>query len=156
MCKSYLHLGIFLLCISALATGCRGETIPLDLAGMGEVAISKLEENGIWYRRIEGGMVEVNRSDAPQVMEIMDALLADALPPGRHNAFNAIVQPILKRRLEDEGVEFSSVCVSGSEFIVWEAGASATVYNIADGIRQSLLERSELDGRKSRRPAVCP
>ena len=123
---------------------------------MDDAAISELEEKGIWYRRIEGGMVEVNRSDAPQVIVIMDALLADALPPGRHNAFNAIVQPILKRRLEEEGIEFSSVSVSGSEFIVWEAGASTNVYNIADSIQQSLLESSGLDGPKSRRPAVCP
>lgn len=156
MCKTALHLGIFIFCISVLAIACRGETIPVDLLGMGEKAISELEENEIWYRRIENGMVEVNRSDAQRVIEIMDNFLSEVLPPGRHNAFSAIVQPVLKQQLRDEGIEFSSVCVSGTEFIVWEEDASTTVHDLADSARRSLAEAGELSGPKARRSVVCP
>lgn len=156
MYRSHLYFSVLALCVSSLSMTCRGETIPLDLAGMGEAAISDLEENGIWYRRLESGMVEVNRSDAERVIEIMDDLLTEALPPGRHNAFNALIQPVLKRQLRENGVEFSSICVSGSEFLVWDAGSSSEVHSLANSIRESLASSESLDDPKARQLVACP
>lgn len=157
MTKFAYALSILAVCFAGAPLSSDAQTISVDLAGMGERVIPELEVQEIWYRRAGFGTIEVETADAQQVIEILNEASYGLLPPGRSRSFNPKVQPVLKQRLEDQDIAFETVCFEGSEFLVWESGASQKVEAIYNEVFEELADQGTLETEPaSLRPATCP
>ncbi|MEX2498470.1 MAG: hypothetical protein WD397_06300 [Wenzhouxiangellaceae bacterium] len=157
MTRLVAAIGLIAFSLSACSRLSDDQTIPVDLTGGEERVISELEARDIWYRRVGAGMIEVKMSDTQQVIEILDDSFYALLPPGRSSSFNAKVHPILKKRLEERGITFKTVCFDNSEFLVWESGQSMEVEAIAHEVFEGLAEQGALDSdTRIAQVAGCP
>ncbi|MDT8410484.1 MAG: hypothetical protein RQ741_12870 [Wenzhouxiangellaceae bacterium] len=148
---------IFLVAVCLTAYSCLSDdqTIPVDLAGMGETVIPKLEARDIWYRQAGAGMIEVKIADMEQVAEILEALLEALLPVDRSGSFNAKVQPILKQRLGQQGISYETGCFDELEFLIWESGKSQEVQAITEDVFETLVEQDAFENEPNASQAAA-
>lgn len=140
MIRSMAVLAVLIACL----TGCSGSSddqiIPVDLTDMDERLILELEAHDVWYRRVGSNTIEVKKSDAKQVMEIIEKSSTARPQLDRASISDNRFQPIIKRRFEEQEIAFKVVCYHGMEFLVWDGRAELEVEAIVKQVSEEYAE----------------
>ena len=116
-----------------LSAGCTQEktiTFSFSAPEAEKIAVKKLKEQNIWFRKAAGGRYEFLASDVKRVQEIYRDASNLIIPEGRSSSYGPEMFKIMEKLLNKEKVPYQVRQYQGSNWIVWEESDSKRIQEI--------------------------